>query len=324
MRKFKNVYVILSAIALISVLVWGCSKDNPVTPPSPVRTFSGLTQRDEFGDTIKVGDSLLIDPEDWVILTMPVGAVISETSGPTVIPKGMRVVQRETTSFGITFGAFPNPFIPGTGRLLINLFLPDTMHLEMYIVNESGTDSIVKAYGTYPGIADYIFPWDGTDGQGNTLPDGAYRVFLKAGTAHSYGDVEIMLSNPPDPPENVSYISAAQFYNFGDYLDWEWRIAGIYGQDGQMGGSDRYEGLFPQWSALPFEQRFAYLPVHFNYDLYAAKAYQYYYLLAYKNYQLGAGWPESGIYGQSDTTLAAFQYENVWHDNYVTAFENAP
>ncbi len=61
-----------------------------------------------------------------------------------------------------------------------------------------------------------------------------------------------------------------------------------------------------------------------NYDLQSATAYQYHYLLAYKHFQFGAGWPDEGDSGIPDTTRAEWQKANTYHNDYVEFFESGP
>lgn len=54
--KAHNIILIGFVLALLA----GCSKED--SPTTPGRVFSGITERNEWGDTLSV------DPDDWVIL----------------------------------------------------------------------------------------------------------------------------------------------------------------------------------------------------------------------------------------------------------------
>jgi hypothetical protein len=289
MLMLQKIYIFVG-VSFFAVLICGCSAFDNSSEPSESRHFVGITERNEFGDTLS------IDQEDWVVVGFS----------------------------GLSIGAFPNPFIPGAGRLLINLTLPVELNSSLYAVNESGSDSIILSDQVLS-AGTHTLLWNGIDSSGNRLADGNYRIFFDAGMIHSFGDVTITLANFPDPPLNSNYVGYAQdFYDSTQYFNWEWQVARDFGPSGLLGGPNRYDGSFDSWQALSFLERFLFLPTFFNYDLRSSSPYQYHYLLAYKHFQFGAGWPSGGHYGVADTTNPEWQLGNYYHDIYVQAFQSGP
>jgi hypothetical protein len=312
--KFTRILGLVSVFLLFLLL--GCSKNDSPTS-SAGRVFSGITQRDEFGDT------LLIDPNDWVM----VGMANSVPGGNLVtlpVYRNLSQVTGETGRSNLSLGAFPNPFIPGAGHLLIQLVLPDPIQVNLYLVNGSGADSIVLANQFLPS-GDYTFVWDGTNGSGVRVSDDIFRVYFTGGMAHCFGDVMTTLSNPADPPPNSWYVNYANsFYDSSAYYNWEWGVATNFGPSGVLGGVNRYSGSLQSWRAMNYLNRFLYLPVFINYDPRTASLFQYFHLLALKHFQFGAGWPVAGNYGSADSTRPEWQYSNYYHDDYLNAFPGSP
>ncbi|MFH1861491.1 MAG: FlgD immunoglobulin-like domain containing protein [bacterium] len=302
----------LGGCLLLTFLI-GCSEDN--TSLNVQRDFEGITQRDEWGDT------LAVDADDWVIVGPP--SQYSNTP-PTSIP-----YYRNFTPVGsyageansLSIGAFPNPFMAGAGRLLIELILPAQTSINLHVEDESGNfNRILFDLDLSPGY--YTIPWDGKDANGLLLAEGIYRIFLQATPYSSYGDVQIIVSTIPDPPGYAEYVQYAQeHYSQTEYLTYEYQVATNFGWDGQLGGGDVYSLPFSFWETLTYTEKFLYFPVYMNYDLDAASFYQYHYLLAYKHFQFGAGWPDDGDVGIVDTTKAQWQKSNAYHNTFVDLFE---
>jgi hypothetical protein len=312
--KFNNILVITGL--LLTVMILGCSKDDSPTS-SGQRVFSGITQRNEFGDTLQV------DPTDWVVVGL---GNTAHSRVPVTVPifRNLQQTAGQTEISTVSIGAFPNPFIPGAGHLMINLALPDPLQVQLYVVNGSGSDSIFLANLLLP-PGDHTFPWDGTNGSGNRVTDDIYRVYFTSGLTHSFGDVQTTLSQPADPQPNAPYIGyAASFYDSSDYYAWEWGVATAFGPSGQLGGLNRFSGPLPAWQGMDYLNRFLYLPMFVNYDLRTASPYQCYYLLANKHFQFGAGWPVAGNYGSADSTRPEWQLSNIYHDDYQVSFPGSP
>jgi hypothetical protein len=311
MERLSLLLVICSILFLA-----GCSEDDD-SPTGPGRQFEGITERNEFGDTLSV------DSDDWVIQ----GLVPPQSSGSVRMPwfrDGKVVPGRDVAlaSDDYSIGAFPNPFIPGTGRLLIELVIPEETLVEIHIEDESGNVNITLWNSNLMGAG--ILSWNGTDGDGNVLPDGNYRVYFEAGLVHSYGDVMIENALQPPPPSNEEYvIYAQQHFDYNEYVEYEYEVATTFGWDGVLGG-DVYDLPISTWQGLNYTERFSELPVFMNYDLTAADPFQYHYLLAYKHFQFGAGWPDDGDIGIVDTTRAYWQKTNSYHNTYVILYEFGP
>jgi len=309
----KCFLLLLGCVALL----WGCEKDESPNLPAG-RTFSGITERDEWGDTLSV------DTTDWVI----VGPVGSAGIAPATLPcyrDGKYLGERRVESGGgqldYSIGAYPNPFIAGAGRLLIDLVIPAEAPVEIHAEDESGQIS-APVFALPTALGYYIITWSAQDSTGQRLPDGIYRIFFESGLVSSFGDVVVTLAQHPDPPTNQDYVVFAQeHYDESEYTAYEYWIATSYGPTGEWGGSNRYPLPISLWQLLTYPQKFQYLPAHMNYDLSAASLYQYHYLLAYKNYQFGAGWPDSLDIGITDSTKAWWQKENSDHNEFVEMFE---
>jgi hypothetical protein len=169
------------------------------------------------------------------------------------------------------------------------------------------------------------FLWNGRDESNQILPDGIYRVFLEAGLISTHGDVEIIVSGVPDPPSTANYVQYAQGnYTLNDYFGWEYGIAHTFGADGVLGNNDYYPDVQSVWQTLTYEQKSIFLPEFMNYDPRTASSYQYYYLLAYKHFQFGSGWPIGQNQGSNDPTLPQWQVENNYHLYYLSEFETGP
>ena len=121
-------YVLL----IFMLLLLGCSGDDSPTEPS--RQFTGITERDEWGDT------LAVDPEDWVILgdfnPPPASHSITLPRFRDGKPTGEEV-PFTTDDIEYSIGAFTNPFIPGTRRLIIDLVIPDLVDFFIHIEEEA-------------------------------------------------------------------------------------------------------------------------------------------------------------------------------------------
>ncbi|RJP77798.1 MAG: hypothetical protein C4524_07515 [Candidatus Zixiibacteriota bacterium] len=316
MHKLLPLIVLSAAF----VFVMGCSEDEtPTNGGEPPRQFTGITERDEFGDTLSV------DSTDWA-LSGPL--VQTASGGGSVLPRyRLDLDSRKVTPAGIAstddevlLGAFPNPFIPRSGRLLIELVLPEPTPLKIWLENESGTLNLTLLDSTMLGA--WLIGWNGYIGNGQYLSDGMYRFFFIVGPFTAHGDVEVIHSQDPDPADSVNYVEYAEsYYTLDAYHDYEYLVASQYGPTGNYAGPDRFEGTQGLWVSLNFGQKFAYLPVFFNYDMEMAGGYQYHYLLAYKHFQLGAGWPMAGNTGVADTIKAQWQYNNTFHEAYVNLFE---
>jgi len=314
-------YKIFVAGVLLA-LVTGCSKDD--SPTSSGRVFSGITERDEWGDTLSV------DPDDWVIL----GGFAPSAGGKTaLLPQfrnGKRLnlpeisVSDDVLDWAI--GAFPNPFIPGAGRLLIELVLPTEAQVEIHAEDESGEWNVVIMDAMLPkGL--HLISWSGKDASGEDLPDGIYRIFFQSGLVHSYGDVQIYLSGEPTPSTQAEYVLyAGQNYFYEEYVDFSYDVATTFGPDGELGGGDVLTQPVSLWDSWDFADRFLWLPVFMSYDLNTADPYQYYYLLAYKHFQFGAGWPDAGDTGVVDPEDPQWQKSNSFHNTYLDLypFEEGP
>lgn len=310
----KNLSLLLVFCAFLFVI--GCSEEDD-SPAAPGRQFEGITERNEFGDTLS------IDDDDWVIQ----GIAPPASSGTVQLPyfrDGKVMPGREVAvaSDDYSIGAFPNPFIPGAGRLLIELVIPEETFVEIHVEDESGDVNVTLWNSNLVGTG--ILSWSGTDGNGDVLPNGIYRVFFEAGLVESYGDVMIEQALQTDPAANESYVlHAQQYFDYNDYVQYEYEVATTFGWDGELGG-DVYDLPISTWQSLDYTTRFADLPVFMNYDLTAADPFQYHYLLAYKHFQFGAGWPDDGDIGVIDTTQAHWQKTNSYHNDYVDLYEFGP
>lgn len=315
-RNMKTRLVIFLAL----IFIWGCGEEE--SPTSAVPGFTGITERDEWGDTLSV------DTTDWVIVG---GFPSYQSSGPIALPiyrdgkrlqGGVNLELAEQPEYSI--GAFPNPFIPGAGRLLISLVLPVDANVELHAEDASGEHNITIMDAPLP-LGIHLISWDGKGVGGATLPEGIYRIFYQAGFVSGFGDVQIIISGVPDPPTNAAYVLYAQDYlDFTEYSAYEYSVATQFGWDGQPGGNDTYPSNQTAWSVLNYENKFSYLPVFMNYDLLSADSYQYHYLLAYKQFQFGAGWPDDGDVGIVDPNLPEWQKSNSYHNTYVDLFEQGP
>lgn len=306
-------------------LMMGCAQDeSPLSREEPIppgSVFSGITERDEWGDTLSV------DSTDWVI----VGGPLNSFRGSLVLPffrDGKRLPGSQsvmsTNQLEYSIGAFPNPFIPGTGRVLIEFVLPETAYVAIHARNEAGSMDLTLMDAELP-LGIHLLAWEGLDASGDVLPDGFYRIYYQAGPVTSYGDVQMQLSGYPEPAQNADYVLFAQEnWDMSEYVDYEYQIATTFGWDGEPGGLNVYD--LPQfvWENLDYPTRFWYLPVFMNYDITSADGYQYHYLLAYKHFQFGAGWPDDGDSGTIDPTDPRWQLTNAYHDIYVDLFEQGP
>jgi hypothetical protein len=311
MKKLSLLLVFCSLL-----FIAGCSEDDD-SPTGSGRQFEGITERNEFGDTLSV------DSDDWVIQ----GITPPQSSGSILVPyfrDGKILPGRELNlaSDDYSIGSFPNPFIPGAGRLLIDLVIPEESFVEIHVEDESGDVNVTLWSSNLVGAG--ILSWNGADGNGDVLPNGIYRVFFQAGLVDSYGDVIVENALQPSPPANKEYvIYATQNFVYSDYVQYEYEVATTFGWDGVLGGSV-YDLPISTWQSLDYTQRFADLPVFMNYDLTAADPFQYHYLLAYKHFQFGAGWPDDGDIGVVDTTRADWQKTNTYHNSYVDLYEFGP
>jgi hypothetical protein len=320
----KTVLIFIASLAAL-VFMSGCSEDSPTDGNTP-RNFDGITMRDEFGDTLQG----VVDTTDWVI-TGPQAALASD--GADMLPAGsVMLIPRASVTDGsddgtddINLGAFPNPFIPRSGRVLIELILLSEVDLRLHMENESGSLNVTLLDTSLFGA--WLVAWSGYLGEGRYLADGMYRFFFDLGAASSFGDVQVIHSQDPDPPDSAAYVLYAQdFFDLTAYGSYEYKIARDYGPSGILAGPDRYEGAQAQWETLNYGDRFVYLPIFFNYDWeeVGQASYQYHHLLAYKHFQFGAGWPTAGNNGPADTTQAQWQQANTFHDHYVELFEGGP
>lgn len=242
----------LAVLLALSGIFWGCSENE--APTAPGRTFSGITQRNEWGDTLSV------DSTDWVIVGGPLGA---SGNGPAVLPCyrngkliGQRIAGGGADLPGYSIGAFPNPFIPQAGHLLIDLVLLAEVNVNLHLEDEPGQLSITLMDTTMPAGL-HTISWNGEDASGQRLPDGIYRFFFNAIVVSSFGDVEVIESDHPDPAASEPYVLFAQeHYDSSQYAAWEYQTAVDFGADGELGGNDGY--TFPQsaWSQLSYELRF--------------------------------------------------------------------
>jgi hypothetical protein len=322
MMSFFKVAAGLMIFFSLALLLTSCSEEE--TPASPRRAFLGITERDEFGDTLSV------DTTDWVITGLTgSGSPATRLSMP--LPRfrdGVRLTggAAEDSSANQTYsiGAFPNPFIPSAGRLIIELILPQNLDVQLHLEDEENQINLTLVDQTLPaGIHQIV--WNGEDAGGSPLPSKIYRIFFDSPLVTSFGDVEIIVSGISDPPGNAQYVLyAQQHFDPLEYLQWEFETAVDFGPDGQSGGNDGYPLPFSTWQLLDYGEKFIYLPIFMNYDLNSAGSYQYYYLLAYKHFQFGAGWPDDGDIGVPDPSLPQWQKENVYHNNFVDLFTGGP
>lgn len=312
----------ISTLVILLIISAGCMEQD--IPLVAVRDFSGITERNEWGDTLSV------DSTDWIIDALVFPEAVAGIKSLPLYRNGIqltgKVIQGEVDVVEYAIGAFPNPFVPGAGRLLIELTILDPLDVDVHVENPSGELSITLVDTTLSeGI--YLFSWDGTYESGNTLSEGIYRIFFDAGYISSFGDVQAILSDQPDPPTNADYILFAyEIYDTLEYVYYEYQIASDFGWDGELGGDDTYALPLSSWMLLSYTQKFNYLPVFMNYNIYAANSYVYHYLLAYKHFQIGAGWPESGQYAEDpiDPSQPEWQYENYAHDAYLELYEGNP
>ncbi|MCX6640194.1 MAG: hypothetical protein NTW14_06890 [bacterium] len=314
-----------NSVALIAAMLMtaGCSDKDSSTNSTNGRTFSGITERNEWGDTLSV------DTTDWVITTLPGGDGPYFT--PSHFPGLMVTLDAQLRSEPLppndsvfSIGVFPNPFIPRAGRMIMVLNLPQSVLLNIWLEDESGEVVIPLVGNTLPS-GQHLLTWTGIDSAGNYLSDGIYRIFLTAGAISSFGDVRTIISNYPTPANNTPYVQYAyQNYSLDQYDQFEYYTATHFGADGMLAGGDIYLASFNSWQALNYNTKFQYLPFFMNYDLNLSGAYQDYYLLAYKHFQFGAGWPGVANIGVADSSNPAWQLQNTMHDTFVQLFEEAP
>jgi hypothetical protein len=311
---------IIPLINLFSLL-WlsGCSKDdNSTNPPPPGRTFSGITERNEWGDTLSV------DTTDWVLISAALSGMDLPPVESGYSNKNLRILTAPLPSTDSVFslGAFPNPFIPKAGRMILGLTLAEAMPVHIWLEDESGDLNIpIFLVPNFP-QGQYLIAWNGVDSAGNALAEGIYRVYFSSPPLFSYGDVQVIVTDHPNSSLNSPYVQFADdHYSLDQYKQYEYVVATHYGADGNPGGGDCYPTSYTTWQTLPFEDKFQYLPVFMNYDVSVATGYPFYYLLANKHFQFGAGWPEYANVGVSDTTHADWQLQNTIHDQYVILFE---
>src|SRR5512143_35880 len=120
------IYSLLTIAIFVLLIMWGCSKDqSPMAPPG--RVFTGITQRNEFGDT------LAVDLEDWIITGYGDSGGQTNRELAPVYRNGVHLADKVSDQV-ISIGAYPNPFVPGAGHLLIDLILPNTMEVKLYLV----------------------------------------------------------------------------------------------------------------------------------------------------------------------------------------------
>lgn len=310
----KTLYVATAAI-LVALLL-GCAEDE--TSTGPERTFSGITERNEWGDTLSV------DSTDWVIL----GGIIPPSSSiGSPLPfyqEGKQLMSRNLNmpedQIEYSIGAFPNPFIPGGGHLLLQLVLPIEGTVQLHAENESGDINVTIIDALLP-VGVHLLSWSGKDETGQDLPDGTYRIFFQAGLVSSFGDVQVYLSGEPSPSTNADYVIYAQTnYLYGSYVDYEYEVATTFGPDGELGGNDVLTMPKSTWELWDFSERFLWLPVFMSYDLISADPFQYHYLLAYKHFQFGAGWPDAGDTGTVNPGDPQWQKSNSYHNTYLDMY----
>lgn len=319
--RFKFVAEMLILCALAPLLIQ-CSDGR--TPASSRRAFLGITERNEFGDTLSV------DSTDWVITGLT-GSGSHTVRIPAPLPHyrdGVRftdsAAEDSSTEIAYSIGAFPNPFIPSAGRLIVELTLPQSLDVFLHLEDEDNAINLILVDQTLPAGFHQII-WNGEDAGGISVPNGIYRIFFDSPLVTSFGDVETAVSRMSDPSENAQYVLyAQQYFNPLEYLQWEFETAVNFGPDGQAGGNDGYPLPFSTWQLLDYSGKFVYLPIFMNYDLNAAGSYQYHYLLAYKHFQFGAGWPDDGDIGVPDPSLPQWQKENVYHNNFIDLFTGGP
>ncbi|TKJ41781.1 hypothetical protein CEE37_04220 [candidate division LCP-89 bacterium B3_LCP] len=307
-------YSITSIILLFILTLSGCITKEDV-PTAPVRDFSGITERNEWGDTLSV------DTTDWVFtgfVNPPGSQALSLGQSGNGVKVNHSEIAFKSDDLEYSLGVFPNPFIPGAGRLIIELSLVVESEVEIRIENPAGDQSVVL-WNSALQAGLYQFTWNGST-FGAVLPEGIYRLFMEAVLVSCFGDVEVNYATQPDPPTNADFVLYAdQYYDTTLHVQREYQVAAYYGSDGILSGSDVYTLPYSTWQILSYDEKFAYLPIFMNYDISSADPFQYHYLIAYKHFQFGAGWPESGHYVQDpiDTTMAQWQYQNYVHDTYL-------
>ncbi len=322
MLNISRIVVNLMILCSVAFLLTDCS--NEKNPVSSQRAFLGITERNEFGDTLSV------DSTDWVIIGLT-GTGPQTAAFPALLPRfrnGVRLTggtaEDSSADLDYSIGAFPNPFIPSAGRLIIELSLPQNLDVFLHLGDEENLIHLTLVDQTLPAGVHQIV-WNGEDAGGLPLQNGIYRIFFDSPLVTSFGDVEVVVSGNPDPPGNAQYVLyAQQYFDPLEYLEWEFETAVNFGWDGQIGGDDGYPLPFSAWQLLDYNEKFAYLPIFINYDLNSAGLYQRHFLLAYKHFQFGAGWPDDGDIGVPNPSLPQWQKENVYHNNFVDLFTGGP
>jgi hypothetical protein len=96
------------------------------------------------------------------------------------------VVETQTgLGLGLVYN-FPNPFAPASGTTFVLAGLTENARLEVKIYSVSG--SLVRILETTGGPGQVQIPWDGRDGRGDRVANGAYPYLVQA-QGLSSGDV---------------------------------------------------------------------------------------------------------------------------------------
>lgn len=313
MKTIRSIF-----IPLILLLI-GCAGEQAPTEIE-TRTFSGITERDEWGNIISE------DTTDWVIDQFILPGTSSNRVTLPVFRNDRQITGSEVSmsldDLEYYIGVFPNPFIPGTGRINFEFTLPVGGAVTIHLENESGSLNFLIYNNDAASMGVYTITWEGADNTGALLPNGIYRIYFEAGLASSFGDLQVIHMGYPEPPGTATYVLYADsYYDSSSYLLWEYETAVNFGSDGLLGTNDEYLGTFGSWTALDYTYKFNYyLPIFMNYDLFSADQHQFYYLIAYKHFQFGAGWPDNSYYGVAYDSIAYWQLESYVHDTYLDLY----
>ena len=302
----QSLFLIVIFLSFLIFLISSCD-NNQSTGSNDSGDFSGITERNEWGDTLSV------DPEDWVIVGNLVGDTVSSVLSDSIGPP---------YPLATSIGAYPNPMIPGAGHVKIEFSIPMACSVEVRITDKDEQYAYLLFDGILLPAGIHRITFDAGYNNSN-LPNGIYRVFFTAKTSEdtvtSFGDVQVELSNQPDPSADADFVLYAQnHFEMSQVDEYDYSVATTIGREG---GNSIFTGTFSEWSALVFWEKMDYLPQYYTYNLDNADPYQYHYLLAYKHRGFGAGWPDDGDLGIPDTTISYWQLENSYHDTYIVLYE---